>query len=197
MRALFIPAVLSMFPLAACDGAAGTTTNSKRCDPASDRTTYPAGPYGTTEGSVLANHSFINADTSTISIGDIFKDSKNRLLLVSTSAGWCTACIDEQPALIERHNKHSASGLYIMISTFEDAMFKKATGAYAAQWKRQYNIPFTVVADGPFVFDAYYDSAQTPMNMLVDVDTMKILKILIGFDQVAVDAIIETKVCTP
>ena len=84
-------------------------------------------------------------------------------------------------------------GLYILLSTFEDAQFQPATAAYAGQWKERYNLSYTVVADPPFVFQAYYDKTATPMVMLVDVDTMSILRIMTGFDASVVDAIIDVK----
>ena len=158
-----------------------------------DRTVYPLGPYGTEESQILENLSFKNADGTEFTLNDIYADDKNKLLLVSTSSGWCVSCIEEQVKLQARFDIWSDKGLYILLSTFEDAQFQAATPAYAGQWKERYNLSYTVVADPPFVFQAYYDKAATPMVMLVDVDTMSILRIMTGFDASVVDAIIDVK----
>ena len=68
-----------------------------------------------------------------------------------------------------------------------------ATPAYAKQWQERFNLSYKVVADEPFLFQEYYDRNATPMVMLVDVDNMQILKIMTGFDESVVDAIIDAK----
>lgn len=176
---------------AACGGTDATGNGDGL--PAGMRTGYPGGPFGTSEGAVLANHEFVNPDGSKFSFADVHAEKKNKLLLLSTSAGWCTACIEEQPALKERHTRWSAKGLYILISLFEDAQFRAAGAELADKWQRQYDLPFKVVADPPFLLKEYYDETLTPMNMIVDVETMKILRITTGWDASAVDAILESK----
>ena len=154
---------------------------------------YPSGPYGTSEGSIIENLSFVAPDDTPLALGDIYADGNNALLLVATAAGWCTACIEEQPALQDLANTYGSEGLYVLVSIFEDANFIPATAALAAAWKSQYALDVTVVADPPFVLDAYYDSSLTPMNMLVDVSAMKILRTSTGWDRGAIEAIIEAR----
>jgi len=171
--------------LAACGGADPTPPMT-----AGPRGAYPAGPYGIDKGAIIENLALVNSDGQSISLESIYKDGANKILLITTSAGWCTACIEEQPLLIERHNTYGARGLYIMIASFEDDQSRPATPAYASQWKRRYSLPFTVVADQQFVFGRFYDKATTPMVMLVDVAEMKILAKTIGFDKSVIDAIL-------
>lgn len=170
----------------ACDssgeGGAGEVT---------DRTTYPPGPYGLAEGDVLADLSFTNADGTAFSFGDVFANSKHRVLLVTTTAGWCTACIEEQPKLKALHGELKGNGLQIVAAMFEDADFAPATVAQIADWDERYDLPYPLVLDEGFKLGAYYDPTLTPMNMIVDVDTMEILKITTGFDEAVVRAVIE------
>jgi len=158
-----------------------------------DRSTYPIAPYGIYESDTLENLTFKNADGTDFTLNDIYADENNKLLLVSTSSGWCVSCIEEQAKLQERFDVWEEKGLFILLSTFEDAQFRAATPEYAGEWKERYNLTYKVVADPPFVFQNYYDKTATPMVMLVDVDTMSILKIMTGFDASVVDAIIEVK----
>ena len=38
---------------------------------------------------------------------------------------------------------------------------------------------------------SYYDRAATPMNMMIDLDTMEIVRINVGFDESATEALIQ------
>lgn len=151
---------------------------------------YPAGPYGVEEGSVLEDLSFLLPDNTSISLSDIRNEDGAKILMVSTSAGWCTACIEEQPTLQQYHNTYGPSGLEIMVSLFQDANYTPATVGYVKQWKNQYNLDFWVVADPDFIWSAYYDSSLTPMNMIIRLEDMKILYLRTGFDESTVEAII-------
>jgi hypothetical protein len=184
---------LSLFTLGlgACGGDDDGNNDNNQQMMTVDRNVYPVAPYGTEETATLDNLSFKNADASDFTLNDIYSDESNKLLLVSTSSGWCVSCIEEQAKLQERYNVWGSKGLYILLSTFEDAQFQPATPEYAGEWKERYNLTYTVVADTPFIFQNYYDKAATPMVMLVDVNTMTILKIMTGFDESVVDAIIE------
>jgi hypothetical protein len=156
-------------------------------------TGYPAGPYGTREGSIIDAHDFVTIDEGALSLADLHADPTNTLLLVATSAGWCTACVEEQPILQALHEAHAAEGLVVMVSIFEDADFNTAEPRHARDWQSRHGLSFDVVADAPFVFDAYYDSSLTPMNMIVDLRTMEILKITTGWDESLVRAVIEAR----
>jgi len=163
------------------------------CGPgqATGRSLYPG--YGFEEGDILTNHEFVDAAGNPISLQDLRADSDNHLLLLSTSAGWCTACIQEQPELVERHEQWGDCGLVVLVTLFEDANFNAADASLAESWREQYELPFRVVADAPFVMGDYYDSALTPMNMFVDLNTMEILRISIGWDSSVADALIESR----
>lgn len=161
--------------------------------PGGPREGYPAGPYDVTEGSTIADLELVDSDGTAFRLQDIYRDGGNRLLLISTAAGWCSVCIEEQPSLQELHELHGDRGLYVMVSVFEDALYTAADAAYAARWQQQHEVDFTVVADPTPVFADYYDTSLTPMVMMVDVDTMKILRIMTGWDRSVVSAIIEAR----
>ena len=153
---------------------------------------YPTENIGKGEGLILENLSFpVDNDGNTFSIKDIYDDADNRVLLVSTSAGWCSACIEEQPKLAALYNEYEERGLFILITLFENAEFGPADINLARSWKRRYDLPFEVVADPAFQFGDYYDRNATPMTMLVDLDNMLILKIATGFNETEVRGIIE------
>lgn len=157
------------------------------------RTGYPAGPYGVVEGAVIEALSFVDPQGQPFGLQQIYADGSNRLLLASTAAFWCVACIEEQRDLQQLYRTYRGRGFNVLLAVFEDDQYQPTDGADAARWQTQYAVDFTVVADPTFLFDAYYDSALTPMNMLIDVDTMKIVRIQTGWDRSAIEALIEAK----
>ena len=62
---------------------------------------------------------------------------------------------------------------------------------YAANWVNNYSLTFPVVADTEQVLSAYYDSSKAPMNMIINVATMQIVRVIIGADTETVQSIIE------
>ncbi len=157
-----------------------------------DRTAYPEGPFGIAEGNAIENHLFLQPNGEDLDFQSIRSDENAALLLLSTAAGWCTACIEEQGFLESQYNDRQADGLVVLVSVFEDQAFQPADADLAANWVESYDVTFPVVADPEFVLSAYYDESVTPMNMLVDLDTMEILHIVTGTDQTAIEALIES-----
>lgn len=188
MRLLKLTAPLLALSLAAC--ANGTTDGP---DEPVDRTTYPEGEVGTEEGAVIDNHSFTLPDGAAIDFQSIRANEDNQLILLSTAAGWCGACRDEQGVLQELADAHGDDGLVVIVTIFEDNNNQVADTDFVQGWIDQYDLTFDVVLDAPFVMDAYYDSALTPMNMFLNLDTMEIVRITVGFDRSVVDAIITSQ----
>ena len=144
------------------------------------RATYPQGPFGRGEGDVIADLSFEGADGAPVSFSTARADCAARLLLLSTSAGWCTACREEQPLLERLSRDHAAAGLVVWVTLFENDDYAPASLRDVTAWVRRYDLTFPVVLDAPFVMSAYYDRNSTPMNMLVNLETMEIVHIAIG-----------------
>ena len=160
---------------------------------ATPREGYPQSGFGITEGSTLENLELLSADGTPYSLEAIHRDGANRLILLTTAAEWCTACIKEQSSLQELHEKHHKNGLFVMVSVFEDGVFQRAGAANAEKWKRQFGLDFLVVADPEFKLGGYYDRQLTPMVMLVDACNMEILSLGTGWDRDLVESIVESR----
>ena len=158
-----------------------------------NRDAYPEGPYGVEEGDILDNLSFTEPDGSAFAFENVFSDPENKLLLLSTAAGWCTACREEQGALQSLQETHGDAGLYVMVTIFEDNSSIEVEDAFVQAWIEEYDLTIKVVGDAPFVMSNYYDSSLTPMNMIVDINTMEIVRKTTGWDPSTIDAIIEAK----
>ena len=184
---------LFAFTLVGCGGP--STDASTGPAAVTDRTTYPEGPYGSTEGSVVKNHEMTNSDGEPYSLmANIFSDESTTLLLVSTGAEWCSACIEEQPILDAFYNEYKADGLRIIEVIFEDINFEPADSENALNWKTSNNVSYDVVADPEFTFEIYQDRSLTPLVMLIEVNTMTILKMSSGFDETLFDALVRSKI---
>lgn len=166
--------------LAAC----ASTAEDKGAGELTDRSTYPAGPYGVTAGKTLENLTFGNPDGTPFTLfDDVFADPQNRVLFITTTAGWCGSCIEEQPRLKALYEEFHGAGLAMLSAYFQDSDHNPSTGEQAAAWKERYKLPFPVLTQYPFTLANYYDERNTPLSMVVDVDTMEILLLAIGFDE--------------
>ena len=175
------------------------TSGETTCEPGAgdcapsdtDRTRYPG--FGTEPGEVIAPLVFQNGDGSDYGLQNIFTDPTRKVLLMTTSAGWCTACIEEQPKLQSLHNEFGEQGLAIMVVLFEKEDYTPADARMARIWKSRYNLDFSVVADPEFTMQPYYpnnDASATPVILIIDVDTMTILDTMVGFQEASVRALI-------
>lgn len=142
---------------------------------------YPP-PYGTGIGDTLQNHQFISIEDTLVSMCDFHRDESMKLLLVYATAGWCIVCHYESQSLPSYYNDYHGQGLEILAAVFEDANGNPATRAYAREYAVRYNFNFPTVVDNTFQLGIYFDKAATPMNMFVNLETMEILDIQLGFD---------------
>lgn len=113
-----------------CFGGDGDDADAASGADAAAREGYPAAPYGTAQNAVIENHdTFLLPDGSPWSLSNVYQDGSNRMLLISTSASWCTACIKEQPKIQALYEAYGGRGLEVLVAVFEDAQFKPATAA--------------------------------------------------------------------
>lgn len=181
------PWMLALVLIASCgSGEDGTMQDEPRV-------VYPLGPYGFEAGSVIQDLSFVTPVGAPLSFADIFADSHNRLLLLTTAAGWCSSCIEEQPALQELNETYRDQGLFVMVSLFEKQNFDTADAEYAKTWQETHELTFSVVADPDFILKEYYNEDLTPMVMMVNLNTMTIINLSTGWDRNQVESIINVK----
>lgn len=167
--------------------------------------TYPAGPYGATVGDTIKNLSFQGfADPNylctaafdqiidltkeqTISFGDFYcntpcENKKRRLLWITVSSGWCGPCAAEILTIqAQIQNGSIDSRIQVINILLEDDVAKPVDAAFAKFWaSNEYDLTFPVLMDPTVTMGAYLQKDLLPFNMLVDLDTMKILMTQIG-----------------
>ena len=158
------------------------------CTEDSTRAGYPQGPYGNRIGDVLTDTTFKDSSGEDFPLSALYQDPDARLLLISTGAGWCAACIEEQPQLEQWAQTYQEQGLRVVMTVFEDALSMPATVETASKWKSDYDLTIPVLADETAFFSSYYDSSLAPMNMIVEACSMTILEIIIGSNPSEVQA---------
>ncbi len=167
-------------------GGAGEPTCPER------RAAYPPGPYGTRDGRTIANLGFVDPEGEPVDLQSLRADCTYSLAVVTTSAGWCTACREEQPKLQALFDDYRARGLVVLVTLFEDDNYAPATTRLAEGWRDRYELTLPVLVDAEFVLGDYYDRDQTPMTMLVDLETMRIERIMNGYIDADVRSLVDT-----
>jgi len=76
---------------------------------------YPDGPYSLELFNVIPNMSFYDPWTEQwVSLSDLYKDNKQKAVLLISSAGWCGPCLKEAAALIDVYDSYHPDGLEII-----------------------------------------------------------------------------------
>jgi thiol-disulfide isomerase/thioredoxin len=149
----------------------------------------------------MENLSLINPDGTEFQLDELYRDAEGRreLLIISTAAGWCAPCREEQPALQALYERHRDRGLEILVAYFEDQNFSAATAGHAGAWADEYSLTFPVVADPENKFKPYYpgaDATAAPLNMMIDMCTMEIVTTGIGFNESRVNEVLNDRLGT-
>jgi hypothetical protein len=158
---------------------------------------YPAGPYGITQGATIANLEFHGwsqpavaaynlAAAETVRLSDFYDPNGEKgveLLLINSVAVWCGVCRTEYADLQTStlYPDLHARGLSMLGLVFEDNDGEPARYVDMVNWGTAFEVQFPFAVDPGFKTGVYFDRAATPMNMLVDARTMKILVLVTGY----------------
>ena len=138
------------------------------------RARYPDGPFGFAVDDIIEDVSLVAGDESDFTLSALRLDAGKRLLLVFNTAAWCGRCAADMPDLIALQEAFGDSGLAVMVSIFQDRSREPPTGRDAAQYGRQHDLSFPVVADPMELMLRYFADVGLPMVMLVDLETMQL-----------------------
>ena len=153
------------------------------------RADYPQPPYGKTVGTIIEDHSFlIPGDNTVVKLSDYYQHETKKLLLINASAGWCGACKQEAGELNGTFAEYGPKGLDILYTLFEDWNGGPVSQEFYEGWMAQYGGDYTTVLDTTFEMGIYFNVEATPMNMLVDLETMEIVWLETGFNAAKLEA---------
>jgi hypothetical protein len=160
---------------------------------------YPPGPYGHGVGAVIENLEFfgwrdpvaVNYDSSEltpIKLGDYYdpNGTQTELIVLNAAAVWCTVC---QAEMRDMHKNGTYQSFLARKAQVFGTLFQDAGGdpaqpkdltIWASAEARQ--IPFPLVLDPALKMGPYFTSDATPLNLVIDARTMRILDVMMGYD---------------
>lgn len=182
-------------------GSAGVSPGGSAAVDAPDyqKQDYPAGPYGIGLHATLENFGFLgwrdpvasNYDENALEevrLGEFYDPdgSKNiKLIWINASAVWCTVCRAEMTDIRDNqvNQAFKPRGVQLIVTLFEDNKSGPARPLDLHNWGNasQYAIDFPLLLDPSFKLGAFFTSDATPLNMLVDARTMKVIDATMGY----------------
>ena len=187
----------------------GPTGGASPYDPIFKGADYPAGPYGTNVGSTMANLNFrgwlapVTAaydDTKfeDVSFSDFYDPDGtkgNKVIMLNVSAVWCVVCRNEYNHFKTdgTYAKYRAQGAEFVGAIFEDNANppNPAKPGDLSYWGTAYEVAFPMILDPGFKLGRFFTADATPMNLLIDARTMKIIGKYLGGDTTAMFAQME------
>jgi hypothetical protein len=154
---------------------------------------YPPGPYGTSQGSIIAditfaglrnpksaNYNFESDKIEPISLHDYYNPtgdtSRPRVLLVAASAGWCGPCRQEASESMANWGYWNPKGAEFLTALFDsNTPGTAAAPADATSWSKSYRLEYPMVLDPQQKMGAYANLQAVPFNIVVDLTTMTIV----------------------
>jgi AhpC/TSA family len=182
-------------------GSAPATPGEPPITPVGDyrKRTYPAGPYGTGLGATLSDYSFLgwhdpvaaNYDETKleeVSLSEYYdpEGAKGiKVIWINASAVWCSVCRTEMKDIKNNGVRATfgAKGVQMLVTLFEDKNSGPAKPLDLHNWGSApaHLIDFPLVLDPGFKLGAFFTSDATPLNMLVDARTMKVIDATMGY----------------
>jgi hypothetical protein len=160
---------------------------------------YPAGPYGTGVGATLENFAFLGwrdpvasgydvNKLEQVRLGEFYNPdgrSNIRVIWINASAVWCTVCRSELKEINDRgvYEAFAPRGLAMIETLFEDNSSRPATPLDLKRWGElpAHSIEFPLLLDPGFKLGTFFTSDATPLNMLVDASTMRVIDATMGY----------------
>jgi hypothetical protein len=162
---------------------------------ASPRVAYPAAPYGARAGAIIENFNWLGWHTpkdsgfdttklEPLSLGDFYDpkgDKGVKLLVMTSTAVWCSACKQEYKDMGGYISTYEGKGVRFLGALFEDEQSLPAQPSDLVLWAKAYNVNFPFALDPDLKLGSFFDVEATPMEMIVDAKTMKIITISEGW----------------
>ncbi len=179
------------------DGARGPVTVKPAVDAGETDGGYPAGPYGVEKGQVLQNASFVGRKGGLDTARETFdleslRAGGARFFVFNVAAFWCSPCKEEakefQATIVPKYGPKGVAFLSVIL---QDAARRPATDANVDTWITTYQITFPTARDPAGFVNTIFNPDTMPLNMIIDLKTMKIVEKIIGADIARVNATLD------
>lgn len=190
------PGLLGLFAalaIAGCSdaGATGPVTLKQTCVNADAGKPYPSCPYGIEVGQTAEDATFVgrmaglDSPRGNVELADFhaMRATGAKLLVLNVAAFWCSPCKEEakefQASMVPEYSKKGVAFLSVVL---QDAARRPTTDDDIDTWIRAFKITFPVVRDPQGYVARFFDPSTMPLNMVIDLETMKIELKVIGAD---------------
>jgi hypothetical protein len=178
---------------------AGTATTPPGNAPTYQKQDYPAGPYGVGVRSTIENFTFlgwhdpkaVSYDVNKLeqlSLSEYYNPdgrSNLKLIWINASAVWCSVCRAEMADIKANgvYESFGPRGVQMLVTLFEDNKYGPAKPSDLRNWglAPDHDIAYPLALDPGFKLGALFTSDATPLNLLVDAKTMKVLDASMGY----------------
>jgi hypothetical protein len=160
---------------------------------------YPAGPYGRGLHAVMEDIEFLGwrdplaanyapEALHRVRLSDFYDPTGTdiKLIVMNASALWCGVCESEMRQIKNEnlYERYRAVGVEFIGTLFEDFEGAPAKPVDLKTWgsARSRTMAFPLVLDPSLRMGAYFTSDATPLNLLIDARTMKIVHVSMGYD---------------
>ncbi len=152
---------------------------------------YPPAPFGAGTGATIENFRFLGWQApkdvrydaerlEPVSLAQ-FYDPKGeagiRFLVITSTAVWCSACKQEYVDLAKSVAAYQKKGVRFLGALFEDKDSRPAKPSDLQLWAKQFDVRFPFALDPELKLGSFFDVEATPMEMIIDTRTMKIVRI--------------------
>ena len=160
------------------------------------RLPYPPPPYGAVQGAIIENFQFLGWSDpravgydldrlEALSLAQFYNPTnatKLRYIVITSTAVWCSACkLEYQDFASGRVDEYHGRGVEFLGALFEDNDSNPAKPSDLRLWASQFKVNFPFGLDPALKLGAFFDVEATPMEMIVDVRTMKIVLVSTGW----------------
>jgi len=188
-------------PVACSDaGAVGPVTVKQNCVSTDAGAPYPPCPYGIEVGQTVENASFVGHKAGLDSPRETFdlasfhamRASGTKYLVLNVAAFWCSPCKEEakefQASMVPEYSKKGVAFLSVVL---QDSARRPTTDNDIDTWIRAFKATFPVARDPDGYVARFFDPSTMPLNMVIDLATMKIEQKVIGADLPRVKATLD------
>lgn len=168
---------------------------------------YPAGPYGISKGSIIANYQFVgfgnplaySDSMQLIQLADFYNPTgtdvfpadtpyagkagkpKPTALLIDVSASWCVPCQNEaKDVLPVKYAEYQPQGGEFLLQLAEGPSGDPATAKNLSAWTGKYDVDYPATIDPTFKISALFDGGFFPTNIIINTRTMQIVRVSAG-----------------
>lgn len=162
---------------------------------------YPAGPFGTAVGDIVPNIRLYGypkgsaSDPSNtwreLNLAQLWDPQGNqgpngaarKTLFVNVSARWCSFCKLEAATQNDTCKAKADQGLVCYTSIFQNSVGGPATRDDVNYWMTTYGLEMPITVDPAFQWGIFFSEEGTPLNLFVDLKTMRIAGYCLGADE--------------